>query len=168
VNKSAIKSRVTQQLEIFARRSLELADQPARYAPRSPLAMQSMRDLRSIGFPTSNETISPTSGRTEEIIRTIRQEGEPAASGLFPPTSNNRSYPHVQHPANRAPGVIHDLTRSNKDIDGEDPENREIEREAAAEARRIEELYDDMLHAQNRYKELRRENQKLSHSKYVS
>jgi hypothetical protein len=65
VNKSAIKSPVTHQLEIFALRSLELADQPARYAPgakRSPLAMQAMRDLRSIGFPTSNETISSTGG----------------------------------------------------------------------------------------------------------
>jgi hypothetical protein len=31
VNKSAVKSCVTQQLEFFALRSLELADQPARY-----------------------------------------------------------------------------------------------------------------------------------------
>jgi hypothetical protein len=40
-----------------------LAAEPARYAPgakRLPLARQAMCDLRSIGFPTSNETISST------------------------------------------------------------------------------------------------------------
>jgi hypothetical protein len=45
VNKSAVKSCVTQQLEIFALGSLELADQPPQYAPgakRSPLARQAM------------------------------------------------------------------------------------------------------------------------------
>jgi hypothetical protein len=40
---------------------LVLAAEPARYAPgakRSPLARQAMCDLRALGFPTSNETIS--------------------------------------------------------------------------------------------------------------
>ena len=54
MNKSAVKSRVTQQLEIFALRSLGLADQPARYAPGQNVRPSQFRRCeltwRVIGF----------------------------------------------------------------------------------------------------------------------
>jgi hypothetical protein len=52
VNKSAVKSRVTQQLELFALRSLELGDQPIRYPPGEVLQWAQSRlsaPIRSTG-----------------------------------------------------------------------------------------------------------------------